>query len=166
MQDAYIDIETTGLSPVSCSITVVGIFLVSRTSQQLVQLVGEKITRSSVEEAVCGVDTIYTYNGQRFDLPFIHDALGLDLRRHCRSHRDLMFDCWHKNLYGGLKKVEIRLGISRTVEGVGGWEAVLLWRRYQQCGDAQALDTLLKYNAEDVMNLKILREKLEAMSRV
>ncbi|MDD2471425.1 MAG: ribonuclease H-like domain-containing protein, partial [Dehalococcoidales bacterium] len=66
----------------------------------------------------------------------------------------------------GLKKVEIRLGISRTVEGVGGWEAVLLWRRYQQCGDVQALDTLLKYNAEDVMNLKILREKLEAMSRV
>ncbi|MDD5604473.1 MAG: ribonuclease H-like domain-containing protein [Dehalococcoidales bacterium] len=166
MQDAYIDIETTGLSSMSCSITVVGIYRVDQAESQLVQLVGNNITRASIEQAVCGVDTIYTYNGQRFDLPFIYDALGLDLNQHCRSHRDLMFDCWRHNLYGGLKKVEVKLGISRQIEGIGGWEAVLLWRRYQQYGDTQALDTLLKYNAEDVMNLKILKEKLDSINRV
>ena len=77
-----------------------------------------------------------------------------------------MFDCWRHNLYGGLKKVEVKLGIPRQIEGIGGWEAVLLWRRYQQYGDTQALDTLLKYNAEDVMNLKILKEKLDSINRV
>ena len=74
MQDAYIDIETTGLSSMSCSITVVGIYRVDQAESQLVQLVGNNITRASIEQAVCGVDTIYTYNGQRFDLPFIYDA--------------------------------------------------------------------------------------------
>ncbi|MDX9802576.1 MAG: ribonuclease H-like domain-containing protein [Dehalococcoidales bacterium] len=165
MQDAYIDIETTGLSPLSCSITVVGIYLVGSDGGQLVQLVGDNITRAGIEEAVCEVGTIYTYNGQRFDLPFIHDVLGLDLRKHCQTHRDLMFDCWRHNLYGGLKKVEVKLGISRQIEGIGGLEAVLLWRRYQQYGDTRALHTLLKYNAEDVMNLKILKEKLECIGR-
>lgn len=161
MQDAYIDIETTGLSSLSCSITVVGIYRPGQNGAELVQLVGKDITRKGIEQAVRGVDTIYTYNGHKFDLPFIYDSLGLDLKDYCRNHRDLMYDCWRNNLYGGLKKVEIKLGISRQIEGVGGLEAVLLWRRYEEYGDVHALDTLLKYNAEDVMNLKILKEKLD-----
>jgi uncharacterized protein YprB with RNaseH-like and TPR domain len=164
MQEAYIDIETTGLSSQDCSITVVGIYLVNNTNRQLVQLVGEQITSSRIERAVSGVDTIYTYNGRRFDLPFIRDATGLDLVRHCRIHRDLMFDCWNHNLYGGLKKVEARLGIRRQIEGIGGWEAVLLWQRYAGNGDKEALKILEQYNAEDVINLKTLKEKLNIIS--
>ena len=70
MPDAYIDIETTGLSPVSSSITVVGIYLVDGSAEQLVQLVGSKITPGSITEVVRGIETIYTFNGHRFDLPF------------------------------------------------------------------------------------------------
>lgn len=161
MPDAYIDIETTGLSPVSSSITVIGIYLVDGAAEQLVQLVGSEITPGSITEVVRGVETIYTFNGHRFDLPFIRQSTGVDLQCHCRRHRDLMFDCWHNNLYGGLKKVEVLLGIGRQVQGVSGREAVTLWFRYVECGDFEALDTLLKYNAEDVKNLKTLREKLE-----
>ncbi|MBN1370104.1 MAG: ribonuclease H-like domain-containing protein [Dehalococcoidaceae bacterium] len=163
MPDAYIDIETTGLSPASSSITVVGIYLVDGTAEQLVQLVGSEITPGSITEVVRGIETIYTFNGHRFDLPFIRQSTGVDLHRCCRYHRDLMFDCWHNNLYGGLKKVEVLLGIGRQIQGVGGREAVTLWYRYVECGDFDALDTLLKYNAEDVKNLKALREKLETI---
>ena len=76
-----------------------------------------------------------------------------------------MFDCWHNRLFGGLKKVEIQLGIPRQLQGVDGREAVMLWYRYLDCGELEALDRLLKYNAEDVMNLRVLREKLEGRGR-
>ena len=165
MTEVYLDIETTGLSPDACSITVVGLFYVNNFHEELVQLVGEQITAQSIVKAVGGVDTIFTYNGQRFDLPFIHQCTGIDLVKHCSNHHDLMFDCWGNNLYGGLKKVEVQLGIKRQIEGIGGLEAVLLWQRYQQYDDLKALDTLLKYNAEDVINLRLLREKLALLKK-
>ena len=37
---------------------------------------------------------------------------------------------------------------------------MLLWQRYQNYGDRNSLDLLLEYNREDVVNLKVLREKL------
>lgn len=52
-----------------------------------------------------GVDEIYSYNGSRFDLPFIGAKLGINLKD-CFNHTDLMYDCWRRNLYGGLKVVE------------------------------------------------------------
>jgi uncharacterized protein YprB with RNaseH-like and TPR domain len=37
----------------------------------------------------------------------------------------------------------------------------MLWWRYQIDHDGKALDLLLKYNKEDVLNLMALRKKLE-----
>jgi len=56
---------------------------------------------------------------------------------------------------------EQQLGIPRQLWGISGWDAVLLWQRYQNFGDQIALESLLQYNKEDVMNLKMLREKLD-----
>ena len=64
------------------------------------------------------------------------------------------------NLYGGFKAVEQQLGIPRRLRGIGGLEAVMLWLRYKNNGDQNALALLLQYNKEDVVNLKSLREKL------
>ncbi|MFP3880569.1 MAG: ribonuclease H-like domain-containing protein [Dehalococcoidia bacterium] len=36
-----------------------------------------------------------------------------------------------------------------------------MWWRYLDSGDLDALATLLEYNREDVMNLKVLRERLD-----
>jgi len=159
MLDAYLDIETTGLSWLDAQITVTGIYLVNGNDGRLVQLVGGEVTVYNLLKTVDGVSTIYTYNGSRFDLPFIHGSLGIDLRT-CAVHHDLMYDCWRCNLKGGFKAVEQQLGIPRRLEGITGFDAVLLWQRYQDYGDQQALATLLKYNEEDVMNLKVLRERL------
>ena len=71
-----------------------------------------------------------------------------------------MYDCLRCNLKGGFKAVEQQLGIPRQLQGINGWDAVLLWHRYQYFGDQKALATLLKYNEEDVVNLKALRERL------
>lgn len=159
MFEAYLDIETTGLSRFYHEITVIGIYLVDGNGSRLVQLVGEEATRDNLLGALEGVDTIFTYNGSHFDLPFIHAFLGIDLTDKYHHH-DLMYDCWRNNLYGGLKAVEAQLGISRELKGFGGAEAVDLWWRYQNHLGQDALALLLQYNKEDVVNLKALRERL------
>lgn len=158
--DAYLDIETTGLCSFYDEITVIGICLANDFENRLVQLVGGDVTRTNLLRNLRCVDTIYTYNGSRFDLPFINIRLGVNLGEHFH-HRDLMHDCWRNNLYGGFKAVERQLNIPRRLRGIGGAEAVTLWWRYQIDHDRRALDLLLEYNKEDVVNLMTLREKLE-----
>jgi len=157
--DAYLDIETTGLSWLDSKITVIGLYLVDGSDSRLVQMVGKEITRDSLLEALRMVKTIFTYNGSRFDLPFINAALGIDLSG-LFVHCDLMYDCWQSNLYGGFKAVEAQLGIRRQLKGIKGWDAIVLWRKYWDYGDQNALALLLQYNKEDVINLKALRERL------
>jgi uncharacterized protein YprB with RNaseH-like and TPR domain len=158
-QDAYLDIETTGLSWLNAEITVIGVYIVNESDSQLKQLVGTEVNTDSLIHTLRGVRSIFTYNGSRFDLPFIDSVLGIDLGT-IANHHDLMYDCWSCNLYGGFKAVELQLGIPRRLQGVTGLDAVLLWQRYRQYGDRKALDLLLEYNKEDVMNLKVLRERL------
>ena len=157
--EAYLDIETTGFHPVQSEITVVGIYICSQSEERFVQLVGEKITGNAILNSLQGVSSIYTYNGHRFDLPFIYSRYGVDLESQF-SHCDLMHHCWKNNLYGGLKAVERCLGIERKLIEVNGYEAVKLWWRYIRYGDQVALRKLLDYNKEDVVNLKVLKDKL------
>ena len=156
---AYLDIETTSLSPFNGELTVVGLYLEDGSEKRLIQLVGDEISAAKLDEIMEQVQTLYTYNGGRFDLPYIKAKLGVDLTRQ-RIHRDLMYDCWQRNLYGGLKEVERKLGIARETAGIDGRMAVQLWLSYKHCGDPKFLTTLLEYNREDVLNLKALRKKL------
>jgi uncharacterized protein YprB with RNaseH-like and TPR domain len=123
------------------------------------QLVGDQIQADGVLRLLDGVDEVYTYNGSRFDLPFIRGKLDLDVKTHLR-HTDLMYHCWRHNLKGGLKAVEARLGIRRRLTEVDGYMAVRLWWDYVINSNAQALRTLLDYNREDVINLHALRDRL------
>ena len=154
--EAYLDIETTGLSPYDSEITVIGIYLCNGAYTDFNQLIGNDISAQSILEALNGVGTIFTYNGSRFDLPFIHSRLGINLTE-TFQHHDLMYDCWNRNLYGGLKVVEAQLGIERKLTETNGYEAVRLWWRYVESFDLDALNTLLEYNKEDVVNLKKLK---------
>lgn len=156
---AYLDIETTGLNWDNCDLTVVGVARVRGTECRVGQLVGERIVAEGVLSLLQGADEVYTYNGSRFDLPFIKRRLGLDLGT-CLRHTDLMYACWRQNLKGGLKVVETRLGIRRRLADMNGFMAVRLWWDYVHNADARALRTLLEYNREDVINLHVLRDKL------
>jgi len=140
-------------------ITVVGMYICNGEDAKVIQLVGKDITIDSLLEALEGVSIIHTYNGSRFDLPFIHACLGVDLNR-IFPHQDLMYDCWRNNLYGGLKAVERQLGIARNLADMNGYEAVRLWWKHVDYFDLEALNKLLEYNKEDVVNLRILKAKL------
>jgi uncharacterized protein YprB with RNaseH-like and TPR domain len=148
----YLDIETTYQG----KLTVIGLHHEAIGTQQLV---GEAITPVALERLLPMADCIYTYNGDRFDLAIIRKQLGIDLKERYRSV-DLMRHCHKLQLYGGLKRTEEQLGITRVLSGVSGKDAVALWYTYEKTGDTEALETLLAYNREDVENLKVLRERL------
>jgi uncharacterized protein YprB with RNaseH-like and TPR domain len=142
---AYLDIETCA----GGEVTVVGIF---REDRGLCQLVGGEITDVTLWETLDGVDTICTFNGDRFDLPILERQVRVDLRNRFRS-LDLLRECRRAGLKGGLKQLEERFGIARSTRGMNGWDALQLWARFENEGDRAALDVLLEYNREDVMNL-------------
>lgn len=156
---AYLDIETTGFSAGACEISVVGIAVEDAGAVRVCQLVGSQISDVALMDALSGAKQLYTYNGTCFDLPFIRKKLRLDLKQ-LLPHTDLMYACHKQQLKGGLKAVEQRLGIARKSEGVDGYMAVKLWWDYVNNANAESLNQLLVYNAEDVTNLKTLREKL------
>jgi len=149
---AFLDIETSFEE----EITVLGVY---RGDGTIIQLVGREITRSNLLKSLTGITTIYTYNGSRFDLPVIKEKLGIDLDDYFATY-DLMYDCWERNLYGGLKKVEQMLGIERCLKDVNGRVAMELWDQYEKENNREALQVLLEYNKEDIINLPILMEKL------
>jgi len=157
---AYLDIETTGLSPADCELTVIGIYRENGSDDEVIQLVGDEISRSKLVKALKNTSMLYTYNGSRFDLPFINAKLGIDLAEHC-THEDLMYACWKRKLKGGLKSVERQLGIARELTDINGLMAIQLWYEYVDQGNENALAKLLRYNEEDVVNLRTLREHLE-----
>lgn len=153
--DAYLDIETS----FARRITIVGIY---RAGRGVLQLVGQQVTVDAITSFLEGAARILTYNGHSFDLPVIRKATGLNLRTHLPC-RDLMHDCWRHQLFGGLKKVEKKLGIGRETEGVDGMMAMRLWQKYVDTDDADSLQLLLEYNREDIVNLETLRNRLDEM---
>ena len=156
--DAYLDIETTGISHSDSQILLIGLLLVRGSDRKLVQITSNDITKKSLLTALQGVDNIFTYNGGRFDLPFIKTFLGVDLQEMYRHH-DLMYDCWRNGFYGGLKSIEARLGITRKHKGISGLDVILLWNKYRNSQDETTLSSILQSNEEDLNGIKIMREK-------
>jgi uncharacterized protein YprB with RNaseH-like and TPR domain len=151
----YLDIETDG-----ASITTIGLFDGNRFT---VLLKGENL--ENFRDEVSRYAMIVTFCGGTFDLPMLErsfpqsmDQLHVDL---CPVLRKLGFR-------GGLKRIEKELGIVRPPEldGLNGFDAVVLWRRYRGLGDEKALDKLIAYNREDCVNLQRLAEVAVARMEV
>ncbi len=147
----YLDIETTGLYAGPDSVTCIGTYD-GRTVRAFVAGVDIDEFETTLNRA----DLLVTYNGACFDLPFLKTAFPrLDLDR--PAHIDLMYPLRRLGFRGGLKAVERRLGFRRDdeVAGLDGWTAVLLWRAHER-GRPNALETLVRYCLEDVVNLEPL----------
>lgn len=147
----YLDIETA----FSGDVTVFGLL---RADRGVLQLVGDAITAEAIRDALDGLGALCTYHGEGFDLPVLSRRYGLDLFADYRS-LDLGLECRSRRLRGGLKAVEERLGIPRRLRGVNGYDAMLLWNDWVD-GDREALEKLLAYNREDVVNLAALERRL------
>jgi uncharacterized protein YprB with RNaseH-like and TPR domain len=142
-----LDIETTGLSWGSSYITVVGLYD-GREYRAFVR--GQNLDRLPAELRRYGV--AITYNGSRFDIPFLQAELGP--LPEGLAHVDVMYPLRRLGHGGGLKSVERQTGLARpsSLGELDGFDAVRLWHLHRR-GHRGALQTLVRYNAEDVMVL-------------
>jgi uncharacterized protein len=147
----YLDIETS----FSGEVTLTGLL---RPDRGLVQLVGNANTREDLEMLFRGLDTLCTFNGESFDLPVLRRSFGVGLFERFRS-LDLSIECRRVGINGGLKRIEASMQIPRRLRGITGYDAMVLWKRWEH-GDREALQTLLDYNADDVINLAVLERRL------
>jgi len=146
----FLDVETDGTDKV----TVLGL----ADRHEYFAFVRGIDDMDEARERLESAAVIVTYNGNSFDLPVLRanfpdwrlPPLHLDL---CPLLRRLGYK-------GGLKNVEAQLGIKRSPEtqGLNGLDAVHLWWQWQDYGSEKALNLLLAYNREDVVNLRPLLE--------
>jgi len=148
-QLGFVDIETTGLDFNTHEITMVGVY---SKKKPRVYIRGKDL--DNAKQDVEDHSYVVSYNGNRFDLPFMEKKLGLERKF---DSIDLMYLLWEIGYKGGLKSIEGQLGIVRdkTVVGMEGKDALRLWANYENgCNDS--LEKLIKYNQEDIINLEVL----------
>lgn len=153
---AFLDIETTGLGGLTDHVTAVALYD-GAAVRHFVH--GENL--KDFPEALAQYRLVVTYNGSTFDLPFLERHFRMEIRH---AHIDLRYVLKSLGLGGGLKNCERRLGVLRKgLEEINGAVAVLLWHEYRRRRDRRALETLLAYNVQDVLNLEPLM--VEAYNR-
>ena len=156
----YLDIETTGFSKTNDIVTVVGIY----TGTHTIQLVnGIDLTEDNLNDIIKRTKRIVSFNGILFDIPFLATKYpNIDFTK--AEHKDLRPFCKEHNLTGGLKKIEIELGISRDSGVSDGKEAIELWNKHK-AGCKKSLSKLLEYNREDIINLSKIEKILETKKK-
>jgi len=147
----FFDIETTGLNQEYNKVTTVSYHQAGETTT-LVR--GDDLTADAVQQAVDDANLLVSFNGIRFDQPFLETSFGIDVD--C-PHLDLMYPCKTLGLTGGLKPIEGEIGLERDRPDISGQDAVRLWKEHEAGVDG-ALETLISYNREDAVNLKTLAE--------
>lgn len=150
---AFIDIETAGGYGEPDLITVVGV-LDRSGYRPFVR--GENL--DEFPGAIQDHRLLVTFNGAAFDIPIIERHFGRSSLEG-KGHIDLRFPLARIGYAGGLKSIERQLGAGRPddLSLLSGWDAVRLWRMHCE-GEPNALATLIRYNAEDVMSLPALAE--------
>lgn len=145
---AYLDIETTGLN-YDNEITTIALY----DGKSIRYYVNGQNLDDFVDD-ILDYSVIVSYNGKCFDVPFLENFFRIKLNH---AHIDLRYVLKNLGFSGGLKGCEVQLGIDRgDLKGVDGFFAVLLWHDYIRHGNEKALETLLAYNIEDVVNLELL----------
>ncbi len=145
----YLDIETTGLDYDNGQITTIALY----DGKNILHYTNG-YNLDDFKKDIHRYNLIITYNGKCFDIPYIEKFFGIKISH---AHIDLRYILAGLGFKGGLKGCEKAFGIDRKeLNGVDGYFAVLLWNDYVRNNNTKALETLLAYNIEDVINLDYL----------
>jgi len=147
----YLDIETNSFG----QITVVGLYGHGGFTS-LVE--GDLLTQNRLCDELAQYDLLVTFNGASFDLPLLLASIqGLPLDQ---PHIDLCLLGRQLGYRGGLKAIELQLGIQRRADlcGMSGADAGHLWNRWRHRRDEEAKERLLAYNEADCVNLQPLAD--------
>lgn len=159
----FLDIETTGLSPMRSFIYLIGLVFIDlkKMTMRITQLIAESKDEeeeilSIMNEKLKGYKTIVTYNGNSFDLPFIIKRAGrygidvpeldsLDMYEKVRLHKDTLG-------LDGLKQknIESKLGITREDRYNGG-ECISFYKDYAKNRNQESFKRFVLHNYDDLL---------------
>jgi len=168
----FMDIETTGLSPERNHVYLIGCCYPLTSDPASAEGLWEFhqwFSESPAEEAVILTEfrdflqpfsTMFHFNGDTFDLPFLHrraeknhvaedfmNRPGVDLLKRCRKLKRLL-----ATPDARLKTLEAFLGLVREDRYTGG-ELIEVYRNYVKKPDPEAAHLLLLHNEEDILGM-------------
>lgn len=148
----FLDIE---ISNRYGDITIMGLFDGIDTK---VMVKGINLDKELLKKELSNYKLIISFNGSSFDLPKI-DKYFDDIIPEV-PHIDLRHVCAKVGLTGGLKEIEKELGLDRPhiIDTMYGGDPTLLWKRWLATGDCDYINLLVRYNEEDIINLKPIAE--------
>lgn len=159
----FLDIETTGLSPMRSFIYLIGLVFIDlkKMTVHITQLIAEDRDEEEeilklMKERLKGYKTVVTYNGNSFDLPFIakrSERYGIepiamdsfDMYEKLRLHKDTL-------KLDGLKQknIEKKLGITREDRYNGG-ECISFYKDYVKNKNQESFDRFVLHNYDDLL---------------
>lgn len=159
----FLDIETTGLSPMRSFIYLIGLVFIDLKEMimHITQLIAENKDEEEeilklMKEKLKGYKTVVTYNGNSFDLPFIakrSERYGIepiamdsfDMYEKLRLHKDTL-------KLDGLKQknIEKKLGITREDRYNGG-ECISFYKDYVKNKNQESFDRFVLHNYDDLL---------------
>ena len=150
---ACLDIETNGFMTESGGFaTVVGIY---DGFDYKCFVKDETLTAENLRREFSRYKYLITFYGTGFDVPFLMRSMP-DLKFDI-PHFDICFGARKLGFKGGLKKLEVEIGIKRdeAVKDIDGYGAIKLWESARR-GSSDALRLLKIYNREDTVNLFVI----------
>ena len=172
----FFDIETTGLSPDRCKLILAGLAYYEGDTLVAKQIFADDPSEepeviTAVLNELKNFDMVVTYNGKRFDMPFLlkrahrnkihmNEALpyNLDLYPAVRSFSPL------RAMLPDLKQktVESFIGLWETrTDEISGAESVELYYYYAGTKDEKIRDVILLHNRDDITQLSKLLKVLD-----
>ncbi len=161
----FIDIETTGLSPKTSVLYLIGCAYFKEDKWHLRQwFANQKNEEFELIKNFMGFSkqfkVLLHFNGNRFDLPFIKfkcDKVNMiDILEQMKSIDLYKRIAPYKNILGipdcKQKTIELFLGIDRTDEYSGG-ELIEIYRRFLDSPEEKLYNLLLLHNADDVRGM-------------
>jgi uncharacterized protein YprB with RNaseH-like and TPR domain/predicted nuclease with RNAse H fold/dephospho-CoA kinase len=147
----FLDIETTGLSQLYHYVTLIG-WMINGSYDYWLPGMDNSIFLNTFNR----VKLIVTFNGVKFDCPFIKKTFN-HLNMSVKPNIDLMYLCRSFYYTKGQKNIEKEMGFKRPNEitECNGKEAIALWYKFL-FGDNSALNKLIAYNFYDILGMMFI----------
>lgn len=188
MKPCILDIEATGLDPSRCKVILMGLLTETDFGVKVTQFLAEnhyeehKVLQATMEFLKDeGIDYIVTFNGLRYDVPFINTRLEANFMIDtCDGDSDRLarLNLYDFDLYRFLRKCsnlpdkleslsqascEKYFGISGDRQDtISGRESVALFDEYAVSGNSTIEKIILTHNREDVLQLYKLMKLVSA----
>ena len=162
-QPLFFDIETTGLSADISAITLIGCCDMDGNITQWFNEDGfsQKQILSDFLTFIKSYDTLITFNGKTFELPFVSSKIK-EFKHNSSFDRYEHLDLYqilkpYKNLWGlknfRQKNLEEYLGFHRT-DKLSGKKLIKTYQNYLEKGDTKDKEAVLLHNREDLLGLR------------